>query len=461
MRGAARAARAGHIYHKELLRVLARAPYMQRRGTEACRVTIVEDIADEYAKQLRAPPRRICERHRCTCIGAISVFASLCVARWFITTRCFLIDWSADLGSPPLTEVPVAHTQAQLDMRIRNHQPALFLAALREWPAVRNWSPDYFARLEGMRDRWVEIYFWGHSGADWQRTSILGMTLAEYAKLLTAYGQRRSRLGPQRAGPAPYLQEDETLFEEFRSVLLLDVAGFPFRPSVSPPAGWRPFTPVGDAGERYETAFWIGPAGARTGIHYDAVDALLHQLHGAKRIQLWPPSARRSLYPSSKYNHGAELSLVDAAAPNLTEHPAFAEAQSLSVLLSAGSALFLPAGWWHSVTSLDTTVSLALRSTSTCQRVAALSDDILLLLHRLGLYKKGNCVCHSGRGDSATIQRLGHRAHGGGDRGVRVEDGGGDDSDDGDDGIAGLDASMRASVQALLREAGVTLEVVE
>ena len=93
-------------------------------------------------------------------------------------------------------------------------------------------------------------------------------------------------------------------------------------------------------------------------------------LKGTKRLTLWPPSARENLYVASKYNHGAELSEVDAAAPNLTRHPRFARARSLSVLLSPGSALYLPAGWWHAVTSLDATISLALRAQGRCERRA-------------------------------------------------------------------------------------------
>jgi ribosomal protein L16 Arg81 hydroxylase len=138
----------------------------------------------------------------------------------------------------------------------------------------------------------------------------------------------------------------------------------------------------------------MGPRGAKTGIHFDSVDALLHQLHGTKRVTMWPPGERANLYPSTKYNHGAELSLVDFSEPNLTRHPNFRHASSISTHLTAGSAIYLPAGWWHAVSSLDASVSLALRSQSRCQAATALGDDFLLWLHNLGLYRRGNCVCH-------------------------------------------------------------------
>ena len=138
----------------------------------------------------------------------------------------------------------------------------------------------------------------------------------------------------------------------------------------------------------------MGPGGAKTGIHYDATDALLHQLYGTKRVTLWPPGERANLYPSSKFNHGAELSLVDFAAPNATRHPSFGRALSISTLLTVGSALYIPAGWWHAVASLETSISLALRAHSRCQALAGVVDDVLLWLHNRGLYRHGNCVCH-------------------------------------------------------------------
>ena len=339
----------------------------------------------------------------------------------FCTSRCYLIDWSA---STSLTTVPLVSNQAQLDGHIRRHEPAVLHHVLHHWPAVNKWTPAWFGRALGSTV--VEVFFWGRSGADWRRTRVFGLRLSQYAHLLEIYADRARRLGAERAGPAPYLQEDEALFAEHEALLLPDVAHLPFRPYLQDAAD-----PANHAsGMDTETAFWMGPANARTGIHWDSVDAILHQLHGTKRLTLWPPAARPDLYPSQKYNHGAELSSVDAAAPNLTAFPRFAHAKSLEVTLPAGSALYLPAGWWHAVTSLDTTISLALRSQSACERRAALADDVLQWLHNRGLYRRGNCVCHRDLAAEAA---------------EAAEAGGGAD---GDDGLGG-------AIDELLRSAGV------
>ena len=263
-----------------------------------------------------------------------------------------------------------------------------------------------------------------------------------YAKLLTGYEERVKRHGREAAGPAPYLQEDESLFADHEDRLLDDVERFPFRPyrSRAPASGGGGRT-AADAppppGVVTETAFWMGPTNARTGIHWDSVDAILHQVLGTKTLTLWPPSARSDLYVASKYNHGAELSLVDAAAPNLTRFPRFAHAPSLRVLLPAGSALYLPAGWWHAVTSLDATISVALRSQGACERRAALVDDAMQWLHNAGLYKVGDCVCHRAPPRPA--------AHGGAAAAHPHAE-----ADEDDDGLG-------AAVEAMLRGAGVDL----
>ena len=98
----------------------------------------------------------------------------------------------------------------------------------------------------------------GSSGLDWSRTEIRQMTLAEYAQRLAEYEARVLSEGRQRAGPAPYLQEEESLYNEFEERLADDVRGLSeFRPYPEPRA------------ERellIETSFWIGPGGASTGL---------------------------------------------------------------------------------------------------------------------------------------------------------------------------------------------------
>lgn len=106
---------------------------------------------------------------------------------------------------------------------------------------------------------------------------------------------------------------------------------------------------------------WVGPGGHTSCLHYDPMDGLLMQLHGAKKILLFPPTQTYNLYPTPLYKtlrYGLALrpvySQVYPDRPNLDAFPKFAKAQShaTEIILNPGDILFLPAGWWHEVTSL-------------------------------------------------------------------------------------------------------------
>ncbi|MEO0869724.1 MAG: cupin-like domain-containing protein, partial [Cyanobacteria bacterium J06642_11] len=106
---------------------------------------------------------------------------------------------------------------------------------------------------------------------------------------------------------------------------------------------------------------WCGPAGHTSYLHYDPMDGTLVQLVGSKRITMFPPSQLYNLYPFSIWNHfihGAKrravYSQVSLAQPDLQSFPKFPVASShrIEITLQPGDILFIPAGWWHQVTSV-------------------------------------------------------------------------------------------------------------
>lgn len=110
---------------------------------------------------------------------------------------------------------------------------------------------------------------------------------------------------------------------------------------------------------------WIGPGGHTTCLHYDPVDSLLIQLQGRKKVVLFPPSELKNLYPfpiSVHFQHGLKLrasySQVYPDRPDFSAFPKLKEAlkQRYEVTLQAGEVLYLPAGWWHEVTTLGNEV---------------------------------------------------------------------------------------------------------
>lgn len=106
---------------------------------------------------------------------------------------------------------------------------------------------------------------------------------------------------------------------------------------------------------------WIGPGGHVECLHYDAVDGTLMQLHGAKKVVLFPPSQMYNLYPFPIFihlRHGLKLrssfSQVYPEKPDFQSFPKLKEAlrHKQEVILNQGEVLYIPAGWWHEVTAL-------------------------------------------------------------------------------------------------------------
>lgn len=106
---------------------------------------------------------------------------------------------------------------------------------------------------------------------------------------------------------------------------------------------------------------WVGPGGHVEALHYDPMDGTLIQLHGAKRVVLFPRSQTANLYPYPFYVHlwrGLKLrswfSRVYPDRPDLEAFPKLKEAlqHRYEVVLTSGEILFIPAGWWHEVTAL-------------------------------------------------------------------------------------------------------------
>lgn len=106
---------------------------------------------------------------------------------------------------------------------------------------------------------------------------------------------------------------------------------------------------------------YVAPGGHSSRLHYDSLDGTLMQLHGTKKVILFPPSQTYNLYPYPIYIHlwhGLRLrswfSQVSPERPDFKSFPKFQEAlkHKTEVILNQGETLFIPAGWWHEVIAL-------------------------------------------------------------------------------------------------------------
>ena len=109
-----------------------------------------------------------------------------------------------------------------------------------------------------------------------------------------------------------------------------------------------------------EPLLWMGPAGVISTLHFDRAHNFFIQLHGRKKwILVAPEHSDDVYYPCADFPLSQlHMSPVDAENPDLVRFPRYRYANPVEIVLEPGDALFIPAGHWHYVRALDTSVSM-------------------------------------------------------------------------------------------------------
>ncbi len=252
-----------------------------------------------------------------------------------------------DAARTPIATLPAADLNPQQFAQdyLNPGRPLLIQGAI---PRETDWTLDYLTEVLGDTPLPIQDHGKSHQGEDkqqWQGTGSgvdsLVMPFRDYAAALgdrTAHAQDwymgKCALDQTPLGQAPEFGEIEQ------------------RLGMS-----APVTPW---------SFWMGPSGHVTHLHYDCMDGVLMQFHGAKHVILFPPSQLYNLYPFSLLKqliHGPKLraghSRVYPDQPDFAQFPRLQEALNhrYDVLLERGDALYIPAGWWHEVIALGDDVT--------------------------------------------------------------------------------------------------------
>jgi len=107
---------------------------------------------------------------------------------------------------------------------------------------------------------------------------------------------------------------------------------------------------------RLISSIWIGNR-TTAAAHYDMSHNIAVCVAGARRFTLFPPAQVHNLYPGplEPTPGGQVVSMVDFRAPDLAQHPRFAEAVKAAQVaeMEPGDVLFYPALWWHHVEALE------------------------------------------------------------------------------------------------------------
>lgn len=116
-----------------------------------------------------------------------------------------------------------------------------------------------------------------------------------------------------------------------------------------------PYVPTGKIND---INLWMASAASRTPLHYDDMHNVFAQVEGHKRFLLFNPAQFDALYPGPLNTRMESLSRCDLSRPDFRRFPKLAEVEYWEAVVGPGDLLFMPAYWWHQVSSLDMSVSV-------------------------------------------------------------------------------------------------------
>ena len=281
-------------------------------------------------------------------------------------------------------------------------RPLLVKGAVKAWPAWERWSFDSLSKLR--RADGSEVIFRFQNGLVEQGVTRqpLDLAISPYIQQLGRLPAEESSGGLLSAEHWKSLGRDERFhldwshmetFEADRVYLaqwnILDEF-----PELRKDFAIRTLWP----GWRYTWEFvFIGPGQTVTGVHFDFPNNWFCQVRGIKEVILFPPDQARYMCKSLKYDWGATLSDVDIS--RLDELPRereeFAKAEGLYARVEPGDALFIPKTTWHAVISRTPSISLGVFGLTPWEVIfGGGPSELRSLMHKLRLYRWGNCTCH-------------------------------------------------------------------
>ena len=228
-----------------------------------------------------------------------------------------------------IEETGALSSQAFLERFYSRSRPVLMRGAVKRWPAIGHWTPDYLAQMVGS----AEIEFQG--GRDGSEDFELYKDNHKRRMPFDAFIGQITRSG---AGNDAYMTAYNS--DTNRAALA----------PLDADLGSIDTILTGAPG-----MMWIGPGGTFTPLHFDLTNNLLAQIVGTKHLILLPPSETPRL-ANTRHVFSEVGDLTDP--DRLALYPEAKEARQFEVTLRPGDLLYVPVGWWHQVAAEDFSVML-------------------------------------------------------------------------------------------------------
>lgn len=214
------------------------------------------------------------------------------------------------------------------------HRPVILTKGVQHWAALKKWTPEYFAQTIG--DGLIEIQMGRDELQDFERQSPRlkhMISMREYVEKVLQAGESNNF----------YMTANNSAkSQQAVGVLYADMANFG--------QGYC------DLSQKNSLSFiWFGPKGTFTPLHHDLTNNMLLQIYGRKKVTLIPAIQTPHLYN----DRWVFSQISDPKKVDLTQFPHFKQVTPVECVIGPGEALFIPMGWWHTVESLDVSISVS------------------------------------------------------------------------------------------------------
>lgn len=248
---------------------------------------------------------------------------------------------TGEIPVKPVPRVPYRHLSAADFQRIylKSNTPVVIEGMANNWPAVKNWSPDWFKRNYGDYKIPVRIK---SDRLDDTALVIRDMTLAQLVDNINAGGKFMGGNLEDVFNDNPHLRGDLDLNELSR----YEVA--------------NKHAKIGS------TQLFMSGAGTRSGYHCTNGINLFVQVHGHKEWSFVSPKFSKWMHPITRKDMFYAATMFNWTAPfNELEkngYPLYRYCPKFFTKLNPGDVLFSPQWWWHAVDTTCPSVAVATRT---------------------------------------------------------------------------------------------------